>query len=394
MMKFKLALLAAAGSTAMFSSAIAQEDTGWYGALGAGYVFENEVDFESANSNPAFDSTIDASDNVAVYGALGKYLSNGWRTELEFATRTQNVDSIDGDGLGFAGFPTTASDLGDITVSTLMVNAYKEFAFDMNGKISPYLGAGIGAAYFRPDFNNITSPTAADAGGPQFSNRLVVADRDYVPAAQGMAGLTYDFADNMMLDLRYRYLKTAEVDYGGYMNSAFADFSSEYDAHEVTAGFRWNFGGAPVVVDTPPAVQYKTCFDGSRVEVTADCPPQIETTTDVTANMEPLVVYFDYDKSNLTDAARTLIAARADEAIAADVAGVNVEGNTDSSGSSAYNQALSARRAGVVRDALVSNGIDSSIITVEALGESNPAKPTADGVREPLNRRTEVTFSY
>ena len=59
-----------------------------------------------------------------------------------------------------------------------------------------------------------------------------------------------------------------------------------------------------------------------------------------------------------------------------------------------YNQRLSQRRANVVRDALVANGIDSSVISIEALGESNPAKPTADGIREPLNRRTEVEFEF
>lgn len=396
-MKFKLALLAAAGTTAMFSTAFAQEQTGYYGALGAGVVLDNDdVDFESDSSTPAFDADMEVGSNVAIYGAIGRYYQNGFRGEIEFATRTQEVEEIPGDGLGFAGFPSS-SDLGDLTVSTLMLNVYKDFAFDASGLLHPYVGAGIGAAYVRPEFDNISSPTAAEAGGPSFSNRVIVADKDYVAAAQAMAGITYDFTDNMVVDLRYRYLKTGEVDYGGYVNSPqndyIADLSTEYDAHEIVAGFRWNFGPTATVVEEPEPVQYKTCWDGSQVEVTMDCPPMLEE-EEVVTEIEPLVVYFDYDKSNLTDAARTLIAARADEAISADVAGVNVEGNTDTSGSSAYNQALSARRAKVVSDALVANGIDSSIITMEALGESNPAKPTADGVKEPLNRRTEVTFEF
>ena len=392
-MKLKLALLAAAGSVVMVSGASAQENTGYYGALGAGYVFHNSVDFESDDSNPPFDRYLKTDENVAIYGALGRYFDHGLRGELELATRTQNITQAPGDGLGFAGFPSGA-DLGDFTVSTLMLNAYKDFSFDAAGAIHPYLGAGIGAAYVRPEFDNLSEQDAAAAGGPQISNRVVVADKDYVPAFQGMAGLTYDFTDNMMVDLKYRYLQTAEVDYGGYINNTFANLSSEYNSHEILAGFRWNFGPAPVAAPEPEPVQYKSCWDGSRVEVTMDCPPVIEDDDTMAADIEPLVVYFDYDKSNLTEAAQVLIAARAEEALAADVQGVNVEGNTDTAGSSAYNQALSARRASVVEDALVANGIDGSIISVSALGESNPAKPTADGVAEPLNRRTEVTFEF
>jgi outer membrane protein OmpA-like peptidoglycan-associated protein len=249
----------------------------------------------------------------------------------------------------------------------------------------------------RPEFDNISDGIPATTV-PEMavSNRIVVGDKEYVAAFQGMAGLTFDFTDNMLIDVRYRYLQTGEFEYGAYVNDIFTELNSEYRAHEVVAGFRWNFGApAPVIEERPePVVQYKTCFDGSRVPVTADCPPEIEDDVDAVTEIAPLTVYFDYDKSNLTEAARTLISARADEAMDADVESITVQGNTDTSGSASYNQALSARRAAVVRDALISNGIDGSIISVEALGESNPAKATGDGVREPLNRRTEVTFNF
>ena len=69
-------------------------------------------------------------------------------------------------------------------------------------------------------------------------------------------------------------------------------------------------------------------------------------------------------------------------------------GHTDTSGSNQYNQGLSERRAGVVRDALVARGIAAGSITAQAHGESDLAQPTRDGVREPLNRRTAVTISF
>lgn len=394
-MKVKLALLAAAGALAMASAAVAQERTGYYGALGAGVAIENESnDFEGRSAFPAaFDSQFELDTNVAIYGAIGKYFGNGFRGEVEFATRTQQIEALAGDGLGFAGFPAN-SQIGDVSATTLMLNAYKSFAIDAAGRLEPYIGAGFGAARVRPEFDNISdgipAVTLADMAT---SNRVVVGDKDYVPAGQAMAGLTFDFTENMMIDVRYRYLQTGDVDFGGFVNDIEADLESQYIAHEALIGFRWNWGGTVAPVQEPEAVQYKTCFDGSRVAVTADCPVERET-VDTAGNVEPLIVYFDYDKANLTEAARTLIAARAEEALAADVKAVAVQGNTDTSGSSAYNQALSTRRGAVVRDALVANGIDGSVITVEALGESNPAKPTGDGVREPLNRRTEVTFSF
>jgi outer membrane protein OmpA-like peptidoglycan-associated protein len=48
----------------------------------------------------------------------------------------------------------------------------------------------------------------------------------------------------------------------------------------------------------------------------------------------------------------------------------------------------------VVRDALGARGIDAAAISSEARGETDLARETRDGVREPLNRRTAVTISF
>ncbi|GAV36929.1 outer membrane protein precursor [Roseomonas sp. TAS13] len=53
---------------------------------------------------------------------------------------------------------------------------------------------------------------------------------------------------------------------------------------------------------------------------------------------------------------------------------------------------LSRRRADAVAAELVRQGIQRSEITVEAFGESRPLVPTADGVREPQNRRVEIVL--
>ncbi len=387
-MKIKLALLAAAGSLVLASAAYAGE--GYYGALGAGISFGgNDNDFEDTGSAfPAsFSTDYDLDDNIAVRAAFGKYFGNH-RVELEFSHRNHDIAALPGDGLGFAGFPDVN---GDTTMQAYMVNAYHDFDF---GGFDPYVGLGVGFARFRPVFNNLEVSPAAVATDPY---KVVVSDKDWALAGQAIAGVTYALQDNLDLDVSYRYLQTSEFKYGGYVNDIFTDLDTEVNEQEIYAGLRWNFGAAPVapvpVAPAPAPVQYRDCADGSRVMMSEDCPTVIEEEVMAPAELD-LTVYFDYDKSNLTAAAQSLISAKAAEAQQYDITSVVVEGNTDTAGSAAYNNALSARRAAVVRDALTANGIDGGLISVQALGESNPAKPTEDGVAEPLNRRTEVTFNF
>ena len=73
---------------------------------------------------------------------------------------------------------------------------------------------------------------------------------------------------------------------------------------------------------------------------------------------------------------------------------VTVVGYTDTSGSAAYNIRLSERRAKAVADALVGMGVAQTALSVDWKGKTNLAVPTADGVKEPLNRRSTVDISF
>ncbi|HEX9947019.1 MAG TPA: OmpA family protein [Allosphingosinicella sp.] len=73
---------------------------------------------------------------------------------------------------------------------------------------------------------------------------------------------------------------------------------------------------------------------------------------------------------------------------------VLVIGHTDREGSDAYNVEVSQRMAGAVRAYLTQRGVDAQFIQTMAFGESRPLVPTADGVREPQNRRVEIYFQY
>ena len=69
---------------------------------------------------------------------------------------------------------------------------------------------------------------------------------------------------------------------------------------------------------------------------------------------------------------------------------IEVAGHADRAGTPQYNQRLSERRAAAVANELDRQGVPRSAMVVQAFGESRPLVATADGVREPQNRRVEI----
>jgi outer membrane protein OmpA-like peptidoglycan-associated protein len=101
-------------------------------------------------------------------------------------------------------------------------------------------------------------------------------------------------------------------------------------------------------------------------------------------------VFFDWDRADLTARARQIVAAAAQASTHVQTTRIEVNGYTDLSGTAAYNQKLSVRRAKSVEAELVKDGVQQSEISIHGYGESNPLVPTAPGVREPQNRRVEI----
>jgi outer membrane protein OmpA-like peptidoglycan-associated protein len=104
----------------------------------------------------------------------------------------------------------------------------------------------------------------------------------------------------------------------------------------------------------------------------------------------PFTVYFDFDRAELTPAARTELADVIQAAQGFDEGSIDITGYTDLSGAEAYNQVLSERRANSVIEFLVNGGVDASSIVGRGLGESNPVVNTE--APEQRNRRVEIDF--
>ena len=102
------------------------------------------------------------------------------------------------------------------------------------------------------------------------------------------------------------------------------------------------------------------------------------------------VVYFDTDKYDIdTEDARILAEAKA----AAEKLGtpiVKISGNTDTVGSTDYNQKLSEMRAQAVAKVLEAGNTPVRAMVTEAHGELKPALVTPDETEEQRNRRVEI----
>ncbi len=104
------------------------------------------------------------------------------------------------------------------------------------------------------------------------------------------------------------------------------------------------------------------------------------------------MVFFDWDKSELSPKALETIQRAADAYKTKGGAQVRATGHADTSGSEDYNMALSLRRANAVKEALVRDGVPATEISVIGRGERQLLVPTGDGVREAQNRRVEIVL--
>ena len=103
------------------------------------------------------------------------------------------------------------------------------------------------------------------------------------------------------------------------------------------------------------------------------------------------IVFFDWDRDTITPQGMQIVQQAADAYKSGAPVQLQVTGYTDRSGSAAYNQRLSERRASNVANALATMGVPRNQMAVSGRGENDNRVPTAAGVREPQNRRVEIT---
>ena len=95
------------------------------------------------------------------------------------------------------------------------------------------------------------------------------------------------------------------------------------------------------------------------------------------------VVYFEFDQSDLDDAAKAKLTENAEWLKEDATRTLTIEGHTDEVGTTEYNAALGERRAQAARDYMARLGADQARIKIITYGEEKPASE-----QDALNRRS------
>ena len=188
----------------------------------------------------------------------------------------------------------------------------------------------------------------------------------------GGGGLEYMFSPNLSAKLEYLFvdvrpsLISANEFVGGALTAFNVRTNPGSGLHTIRVGLNYHFAPAP----PPPA------------PAAMPAPPP--------AAPKVFIVFFDWDKDSITPEGRQIIAQAADAYKSGAPVQIQVTGYTDRSGSPGYNQRLSERRANNVAKALAALGVPPAQMAVSGRGENDNRVPTANGVREPQNRRVEI----
>ncbi len=127
--------------------------------------------------------------------------------------------------------------------------------------------------------------------------------------------------------------------------------------------------------------------------IVPDSPFDVDASEPMVAENAMYLVFFNWDSSDLGSGALNVLDAVADEVKNNPPSVINVTGHTDTSGSQEYNEKLAFKRANAARDALIARGVDANLIMVDARGENELLVETPDNVREPANRRVNISFN-
>jgi OOP family OmpA-OmpF porin len=274
--------------------------------------------------------------------ALGWGFGNGLRAELEFDGRYNVINNVNTP----AGSVTAG---GHETKYGPMVN----IAYDFNGVspyFVPYIGVGAGYQWASINASVAGSPYSSSSPGA-FAYQAILGAGTPMP----IPGLTLTF--------EYRFMGLAgnrNYVIGGAPVQLGNDFN-----HEILLGLRYSFGAAP-----PPAPVIPVAEVGAKT----------------------FLVFFDWDRADLTARSMGIIQDAASYSQGTKYTRIDVDGNTDTSGTPTYNQGLSERRARVVAAQLVRDGVPQSAIAMHAYGDTHLLVPTGPNVREPQNRRVDIVY--
>ena len=362
----KLGLGLAGAALTLPTISAAQPVTGFYIGAGAGVNLVENTDVLSNRQLAAaaraqnFPTTGRSSFDPGFTGVVsaGYGFGFGLRAELEGSYRQNDAASS-----GTSTIPTG----GTARSYAIMGNLLYDIRIPGIDWVSPYIGGGVGYAWRQTE--------GLFAAGNQLQAGVTSSDTVGAFAYQAIGGLSFPIRSvpGLSITTEYRYFATDTGSFNSRMYSTLNNATlgvgqnkSIYATHSALVGVRYAFGVArPAPAPAPVAAP---------------------------APARTFLVFFDWDRADLTDRARQIIAEAATNSRTVSSTRIEVSGHADRTGTAAYNQRLSVRRAEAVAAELVRRGVARNIITIQGFGFDRPLVPTAQGVREPQNRRVEIVL--
>jgi len=305
-------------------------------------------------------------------GTIGYGLGNGLRLEFEgdyFRNSLSGAGTIG----GVSGPRSGTSVQGTEEKYGGFVNAIYDIDPRLLGLttlpfgIIPYVGAGVGYLQSRNQNVSLTGPG-------RFSISSTGSDGNF--AYQGILGfaIPIDAVPGLALTAEYRFTGVAA--------------NRESQAQASAAGI-----SGPTQLTERDNLNHSIVAVAVRYAFNHPPPPSPVPVAPPVAAPQPVrtyLVFFDWDRAELSERARQIVAEAAAAASRVQTTRIEVQGNADRTGTGAYNQGLSLRRARAVADELVRRGVAQDEISVQAYGDTHPLVLTPAGVREPQNRRVEI----
>jgi outer membrane protein OmpA-like peptidoglycan-associated protein len=349
MLKLKQIVLGTVMAGALITPASA--GTGWYLGLDAGWVHPENVTISGPGAGGGAGGQFHYADTYRINGSVGYKWDNGLRVQGVVTYGEARSKGFDPPPLGgplVVGPGFTGNE------PVWAVGGGLGYDIPIGPRWGIELGAGAGVSFLK-------------SGGP------IIVGNPTVFSWEGRAGVFFEATPNLDIDLYYAY---SQISSSHFHNATMLPpngitFASS-NQQNIMLGFRYYLYHEP-----PPPPPY----------VPPPPPPPV-----VAPPVKTFIVFFDFDKSNLTAEAQSVVTEAVQAAKTNGWVKVMVTGHTDTVGSDTYNQALSERRAEAVKDEMVRQGMDASSITTQGKSFHDPLVPTGPGVREPQNRRAVIEY--
>ena len=137
-------------------------------------------------------------------------------------------------------------------------------------------------------------------------------------------------------------------------------------------------------------VTEETVYSGDVKTVQASSTDNEDISYDSQAIFANATVYFDFDKTNLTSKSLQTLKSVVDALNDNSQLNIVLSGHADERGTREYNLALGQRRADIVSQYLILNGVESNRITTKSYGEERPIANGQDEASYAKNRRVQI----